>query len=169
MGPQVVNPGAVDPAAVDTACTALIPDEAAVERVVASGPAHPLADSIPPTLRPWLLGLRWDQRRLWDLELPTTPISVAALRWHYTLPWWRHNDTWFQITPQQVIDNPTAFPEHQARIGDCDLRYPVHVTRRRGRWLILDGIHRLVRADLRGDRRVAAHPVTAAALRQVIA
>ncbi len=67
---------------------------------------------------------------------------------------------------------PTAHPEHADRVANADLSYPLHVVLRRQRWLILDGIHRLVKAEMLGlseivvatlspadVAKVARHPV----------
>jgi hypothetical protein len=87
---------------------------------------------------------------------------------HYTLPWWRHDGRWFQISPTQLLERPDDFPEHRDRIQRADLSYPLHVTRRRGHWLVIDGIHRLVKADTQGATAVRAHPVPALRLREVL-
>lgn len=42
------------------------------------------------------------------------------------------------------------FPEHARRVEQADLRYPLRAVRRKGRTVILDGIHRLVHADRLG-------------------
>lgn len=139
-----------------------------LERLIATGPAHPLAELIPDALQGWLLETRWDNTRLWALDLPTIQLPVDLLRWHYTLPWWRHDGRWFQLTPTQVLERPDDFPEHRDRIERADLSYPLHVTRRRGRWLVIDGIHRLVKADSEGAASVDAHPVSAPHLREVL-
>lgn len=64
------------------------------------------------------------------------------------LPWWRHDGAWFQVSPWAVLAQPSSHPEHWRRINQADLAHPLHVLRRRRRWLILDGIHRLAKAEL---------------------
>ena len=51
---------------------------------------------------------------------------------------------------------PSAYPEHELRVASAELAYPLHVVRRRGRWLILDGIHRLTKAEMLGYSEVEA-------------
>jgi hypothetical protein len=113
-------------------------------------PRHHLFAAIPDPLRDWLLPIDWDRDRLWSLDLPRQRLSLDELRWHLGLPWWRRDGTWFQVTPRDFLSCPDAYPEHVARTASCDLAFPLHVVRRRDRWLILDGIHRLVEAELRG-------------------
>jgi len=76
------------------------------------------------------------------------------------LPWWRHDGVWFQITPRQFQAQPAAYPEHAARVANADLSYPLHVVLRRGRWVILDGIHRLTKAEMLGHEDVRVSTLT---------
>lgn len=123
-------------------------------------PQHRFVDQIPAPLRPWLLPIDWDLDRLWDLDLPRQGIRLELLRWHLALPWWRHDGAWFRVTAHEVLARPSAYPEHAERIVSADLSYPLHVVRRRHRWLILDGIHRLAKADLLGYTEVQAVTLT---------
>jgi hypothetical protein len=131
-----------------------------LEVVLAGLPAHHLLAAIPAELRPWLLPIDWDRERLWRLDLAGSRLGLEELRWHFELPWWRNNGAWFQVTPSQFRANPTAYPEHVDRVARADLALPLHVIRRRGRWLILDGIHRLLKADMRGQNTIEAVTLT---------
>ena len=113
-------------------------------------PRHHLFGEIPTALCGWLLPIDWDRERLWALDLPRRSLELEDLRWHFDLPWWRRDGIWFQVTPREFLADPTAHPEHAGRVANADLSYPLHVVRRRQRWLILDGIHRLVKAQMLG-------------------
>ena len=52
--------------------------------------------------------------------------------------------------PARVSSRSGRAPEHADRVGSADLSYPLHVVPRHRRWLILDGIHRLVKAEMLG-------------------
>jgi hypothetical protein len=111
------------------------------------GLRHALDPYIPPRLRRWLLTVPWSTNRLWVLDLAARPEPVANLRWALDLPWWRIGATgWFQLTPARVLESPASFPEHVDRMSSADLRQPLHVVRRRGRCVVLDGMHRLAQA-----------------------
>jgi len=134
--------------------------EADIEDLLRRGRPHPLVADVPPTLRPWLLPMHWDQERLWQAGRPVTDVLVSELRWLYDLPWWRGehgDDRWFRVTPRAVLDDRGGFAEHARRIEQANLARPLHAIRRRGRLVVLDGLHRLVKADL--DHRASVEVV----------
>ena len=130
-------------------------------------PRHHLFADIPAELRGWLLPIAWDRGRLWALDLPQRRVELGELRWHLDLPWWRHDDVWFHVTPREFLAHPTAHPEHADRVAKADLSYPLHVIRRHDRWLILDGIHRLVRAEMLGLSDISVATLATADLARI--
>jgi hypothetical protein len=66
------------------------------------------------------------------------------------------------------LARPSAHPEHADRIANADLSYPLHVIRRRERWLILDGIHRLTKAEMLGLSGIVVSTLTAKDLASVV-
>lgn len=136
--------------------------EEALDQAMEGAPPHPLFADIPPVLRPWLLPIKWDRDRLWGIHHNPIRVAISELRWLYDLPFWRDRDgRWFQVTPREFIEGAAKYPEHVDRVADADLSYPIHVLRRRQRFFILDGVHRLVRADLDGHDHIAAIVLTA--------
>jgi hypothetical protein len=103
---------------------------------------------VPPELRPYLLEFEWDPRKLHALPLASEPAPTAALEWHLDLPWWRFEGRPFAIDPRSVMEDPERYPEQYARTLNADLRHPLDITRRAGRWVVMDGIHRLAKAML---------------------
>ena len=99
---------------------------------------------------------------------PAGRVSLGELRWHLDLPWWRRDGTWFQVTPREFLAEPQAHPQHAERVANADLSYPLHVIRRRERWLILDGIHRLVKAEILGLDRITVLPLDPADLVKIL-
>ena len=130
---------------------------------------HPLHDAIPDPLRPWLLDAHWERQRLWEIDHPVSVLPIAALRWCYALPWWRDaNGAWFRVSPREVLREPGVHAEHEQRVAHADLAFPIHVFRRHGRWVPLDGIHRLVKADVELRRRVLVVPLGPAQLARIV-
>lgn len=116
----------------------------------------PLADLVPPELEPYLLDFHWDIAVLHRLDLPTIDVPLADLAPHLDLPFWLDNGRPFQVTPHQVAADPVRYHEQYRRTMASDLRHPLDVVGRPdGRITILDGIHRLLRAELEGQVVVA--------------
>jgi hypothetical protein len=98
----------------------------------------------------------WDMARLQALELPVQRVAVQDLAWQFDFPLWQLNGIRFQVSPRQVRDDPARFPDHLRRVMASDLSYPVHLVRHRGRLVVLDGFHRLLKAALQGRTQINA-------------
>jgi hypothetical protein len=119
----------------------------------------------PAELRPWLLDVEWSRERLWALPLPERELPIGELLWLLDLPWWRGEDgRVFSVRPSDVRAGP-----HLVRAAEADLALPLHVTERHARWVILDGMHRLLRAHQLGWRIVRVRVVPTDALAYIAA
>jgi hypothetical protein len=114
---------------------------------------------VPPALRGVLLDFRWELDRLLALDLPFEEVRVRDFRWLLDLPFWRERGNLFVVTPNQVRDRPGEHIEQWARTLRADLDLPVHITERHCRMVILDGIHRLLKADIFGRHTILARRV----------
>jgi hypothetical protein len=124
----------------------------------------PLQDQVPAELREVLCEFVWDSAKLQRLPLPVGTATIDSLRWHLDLPYWRHDGQPFQVTPSQVRADPVRFREHYERTMAADLGCPLDLLFRNGRWVILDGVHRLLKADLLGLDNVQVRRLPAAML-----
>jgi hypothetical protein len=124
---------------------------------------------VPDELRPYVLELDWDRERLWKLELPVEEMTVAALAWQLALPWWRDGERYFSVRPVDVLTIPNPHREQFERTMDADLAFPLDVTRRAGRWFVLDGVHRLLKALALGQAIVPVRKVPADSLALIAA
>jgi hypothetical protein len=120
-----------------------------------------LWDRVPPSLAALLPNVTWSRERLHRLVLSVVQVPVADLRWQLELPWWRVDREYFAVTPAQVRRDPRAHAEQWQRTLRADLGFPIHLLQG-DRLLVLDGVHRLLRADTRRDEHIAAHVVSAA-------
>jgi hypothetical protein len=123
-----------------------------------------VAAAVPRELAPYVLDFEWDRERLWALALPVESLPVACLEWQLDLPWWRHGDRPFALAPRAVLRDPARHPLHSARALEACLGFPLDITWRGGRWTILDGVHRLVKAVALGLRDVRVRKVPGPAL-----
>ena len=117
---------------------------------------RPFPLAIPPELQAYILDFHWDLSFLHALDLPTVAMPITDLADHLDLPFWAYDGRPFQITPHQVAAAPHLYQEHYARTLAADLQHPLDVVRRPDqRITILDGVHRLLRAELEDRTTVA--------------
>ncbi|MFD7156441.1 hypothetical protein ACFV9C_17665 [Kribbella sp. NPDC059898] len=117
---------------------------------------RPFPLPIPPALTAYILDFHWNLDRLHALDLPVTELPLATLAHHLDLPFWAYDGP-FQITPRQVAADPVAYHAQYERTLSADLRHPIDVVHRPDdRLTILDGVHRLLRADLEHRDTISA-------------
>ncbi|MGP5307090.1 hypothetical protein [Brachybacterium alimentarium] len=98
-----------------------------------------------------ILDFHWDLERLHALSLPEREVSTSTLEWHLHLPFWAAGGRPFQVSPADVASEPSAHPEQWTRTLAADLRYPLDAyVGAEGRLIILDGVHRLLKALVEG-------------------
>lgn len=96
----------------------------------------------------------WDEKKVWVLDEPVTNMSVADLAWHFDTPFWNEGDDIYNLTPREVYENPGSHPVEWERIQRADTSHPLDVMENKGRWLLLDGLHRLTKLFLEGATEV---------------
>jgi hypothetical protein len=115
-----------------------------------------LQAEMPEAIRHALPVALWNKEQLWALDLPVNDVNVNTLDYLLDLPIWDFNGDRFQVKPSDVLAQPSRYPDHYQRILNCDLSYPIHVTRQNGRLTIADGLHRLAKAAVQGDATIKA-------------
>jgi hypothetical protein len=116
---------------------------------------------IPDGVQAVLLPHDWDLGRLLALDLPPRTVVVVDYEWMLDLPMWRDEQgRRFRVTPNQVRADPGDNLTQWHRTLRADLIRPIHVTPREGRSVIIDGIHRLLKAALLGRDSLAARVVS---------
>lgn len=88
-----------------------------------------------------------DTIKLRDLDLPVVDFEIEKLLWNFDLPFWEKDgtDDW-NLSPWDVINKVEGSSEHQNRVKQADLQFPIFLLNKKGRWLVVDGVHRLVKA-----------------------
>jgi len=124
-------------------------------------------DIVPTELRSVLLNITWNNSDLWAIPLPVEQVSVASLSWQLDLRWWRHAGQHFVIRPTEVAADPERYAAQWQRTLAADLHWPIHVVQRDDRLVLLDGVHRLLRAHLTGVDMIPARLLTVADVRRI--
>ncbi|HEY9339757.1 hypothetical protein [Kribbella sp. NPDC050459] len=124
-----------------------------------------LVAMMPETLREVFPPYRWQLAKLWELDLKVEPVEIADLVWMFDLPLWQLEGERFRVTPHQVAETPMNFRAHYQRVMDADLDFPINLVAYRGRLVVLDGVHRLLKAHFLRRRWIEATIATATQLR----
>jgi hypothetical protein len=102
-----------------------------------------------------------DNGKLWEMEIPTEAMDINELRWILNVPFWEDAEGNITIAPNDVLNSPAAYPEHYDRIINADVSFPIHIMpNKNGKWLTLDGLHRLAKLELNGATSVQVKKVT---------
>jgi hypothetical protein len=114
---------------------------------------------LPDHIKVYAADFRWDNELLWKLSVPTTTMNVAELVWHFDIPWLHTEGQRFNVRPAEIMQNPELFPEQYLRTMQSDLSYPIDILFNKGNWLILDGLHRLMKSALLGKTEVQVRKI----------
>lgn len=126
----------------------------------------PLLDVLPSVLSGVILDFWWDRDLLWQLDLPVVYMAVADLDWHLQLPMWSFRGKPFVVTPEEVAARPDRFRDQYGRTLAADLQFPIHLLDKRHP-IILDGLHRLLKAKMIGCELIPVKMLPVARLDEI--
>lgn len=102
---------------------------------------------------------RWDIKKVWNLDVPIEEIPVSELDWILDMPFWSEKAD-YDLIPRKVLTFPKEHPEHVKRFIDSDTSYPIDIMLNlKGKWLILDGLHRLLKLINEGNTTVKVRKI----------
>ena len=111
----------------------------------------------------------WDERKVWELDVPDEEMPIGELTWHFDVPFiWSKPDGYYDINPREVIEHPDQHPEEYQRTLDADTNYPIDIMFWKKRWLILDGLHRLMRQAIEGKEVVRVRKIPESAIPLIV-
>ncbi len=87
----------------------------------------------------------WSEEKVWALNVPVEDMDIKELEWHFEIPFWSTPNGFYDLTPNQVLDKPEIHKDEFERILKADINYPLDIMFWKNRWLLLDGLHRLVK------------------------
>lgn len=90
----------------------------------------------------------WDEEKVWKLDVPVSEMAISELVWHFDIPFLWEDGSVYNLKPIDVIENPEKHKEEYERTMKADMKYPIDIMENKGRWLILDGLHRLMQAAI---------------------
>jgi hypothetical protein len=101
----------------------------------------------------------WSEKKVWALDITVEKIDIKELEWHFEIPFWSTKNGYYDLKPNDVINFFKNHQEEYNRTMKADLSYPIDIMKNKGRWLILDGLHRLVKAKILGKTEVEVRKV----------
>jgi hypothetical protein len=111
----------------------------------------------------------WDERKVWELDAPVEKMSITELTWHFDVPFiWSKPNGFYDICPHEVIKYPDRHPEEYERTMQANTSYPIDVMFWKNRWLILDGLHRLMKQSIEGKKIVQVRKISQSAIPLII-
>ena len=106
-------------------------------------------------------GFKTDEPRLWKIDIPVEEISILELDYNLDIPYLEKEgtDDW-NLTPRMLIKNFKKEAFHAKKVNDADLKYPIEIYNHKGKWIILDGIHRFIKAMRLGHKKIKVRRVS---------
>lgn len=96
----------------------------------------------------------WDEKDVWKLDYPKEEMNISLIEWHFDIPFWDYNEKEYNLKPIDVINDKEKYKEEYDRIMKSDISYLIDIMENKGRYVILDGLHRLVKYKLLGLDKV---------------
>lgn len=101
-----------------------------------------------------------DNEKLWALKVPVEEMNIIELMWILDVPFWEDADGNIVFTAREVMNDIDNYPEHRDKIKAADTSYPVDIMKnKKGKWLTLDGLHRLVKLVMEGKRTIRVRKI----------
>ena len=111
-------------------------------------------DQIPEIIKEVGFDFDWENEKVWSLNIPVTEMDIKELTWHFDIPFHWHKGVMYNLKSRKIIENPKEYKEEYERTMNADMQYPIDIMENKGRWLILDGLHRLMKAYIQRKKKV---------------
>ncbi len=110
----------------------------------------------------------WSEEKVWTLTVPVEEMNIAELTWHFDIPFWSTPEGYYDLTPHQVLANPEKHAAEYERILKADMQYPLDIMYWKSRWLLLDGLHRLVKTYKEGMKTINVRRISTKFIEQIV-
>jgi hypothetical protein len=118
-------------------------------------------DTLPEEIQKHGFDFHWENEKVWALNVPIEEIEITELDWILELPFWKRGEKKYNLSPREVMQNLNQYIEHTNRIVNANVQYPIDIMKNQdGRWNILDGMHRMVKQILAGEKKVKVRKIS---------
>ena len=111
-------------------------------------------DDVPEIIKNVGFDFSWDERKVWILEEPVMEMNIAELLWHFDIPFLSEGGGVYNLTPREVMEYPDRHAEEYNRTLSAVISHPIDIMENKGKLLILDGLHRLMKLSLQGETTI---------------
>ncbi len=118
-----------------------------------------MKQDIPQIIKDVGFDFRWDEKKVWALEYPSEEMDIKELVWHFNIPFHWHGGEVYNLKSREIIDNPEKYKDEYERTMKADTSHPIDIMENKGRWLILDGLHRLMKLYIQGQKKVTVRKI----------
>lgn len=102
---------------------------------------------------------------LGTLDIPVEEMDINELTWHFSVPFWNApNGGYYDLTPEEVKSEPETHKQEYDRTMKADMSHPLDIMFWKGRWVLLDGLHRPLKASILGQDKVQVRKVPESAI-----
>lgn len=127
-----------------------------------------MTQKIPQIIKDVGFDFDWSEEKVWALDEPATEMPIDELAWHFDIPFWNERGGTYNLKPIDVIRHPNEHAEEYQRTMTANMEYPIDIMEQHGRWLILDGLHRLTRAAIQGATHVHVRLIPRSRIPEII-
>lgn len=126
-----------------------------------------MKDEIPQIIKDVGFDFDWSEEKVWALNVPVEDMEICELTWHFDIPFLWESGI-YNLKPQEVISNPQEHQVEYDRAMKADLVHPIDIMQNKGRWLILDGLHRLMKSSILGMKVVKVRKIDRADISRIL-
>lgn len=101
----------------------------------------------------------WSPEKVWALDLPTEDMAIKDLEWQLDIPFWSSRGGYYDVVPRDVWEHKELHKEEYERVMAADISHPIDIMFSKGRWALLDGLHRLLKLKMQGATKVRVRKV----------
>lgn len=102
--------------------------------------------ALPSVIEKYWYAFDWDVEALWALDLKAESFPLSRLEWMLDIPAFGFEGENYCLSAREVLRQPFRYAAEYQRVKMASLVFPIEIVWLRGRWVILDGMHRMMKA-----------------------
>jgi len=107
------------------------------------------------------IGFKIDELKLWAMNIPVEEIDISEIEYNLDIPYLEKEgtDDW-NLSPRMLLKNFDKETSHAKKVKEVDVNYTIDINLHKNKWIILDGVHRFVKAIHLGHKTIKVRKVT---------